>query len=31
LAACSVAAVVLAIIAVRRGHVKRPFWAWRWQ
>jgi membrane protease YdiL (CAAX protease family) len=31
LAVCSVAAVVLAIIAVRRGHVKRPFWAWRWQ
>jgi membrane protease YdiL (CAAX protease family) len=31
LAVCSAAAVVLAIIAVRRGHVKRPFWAWRWQ
>jgi len=31
LAVCGFTAVVLAIIAVRRGHVKRPFWAWRWQ
>jgi uncharacterized protein len=31
LAICGGTALVLAVIAVRRGHVKRPFWAWRWQ
>jgi uncharacterized protein len=28
---CGVTALVLAVIAIRRGHIKRPFWAWRWQ
>lgn len=28
---CGVTALVLAVITVRRGHIKRPFWAWRWQ
>jgi CAAX protease family protein len=31
LAACGVAAIVLAVVAARRGHLKRPFWAYRWQ
>jgi CAAX protease family protein len=31
LAACGSTAIVLAVIAARRGHLKRPFWAYRWQ
>ena len=31
LATCGVAAFVLAVAAIRRGHLKRPFWAYRWQ